>query len=217
MANVIHMTSSSSGKKQRKKLAKQEAKLMLKVEQARKNVQKAQGKAAKAQTRLDDSQKRLQTVEEKLSALRTSSWEQQAGTNDNLSQNNGAGTATHQGEQSSANETYVGGAVDSERAVTPDEARQDVLQGEGQEQSQEHAVATDMAQAQDQGEVSVPDIHEPNQNPDEEEDRALPDTPQPEELPDQHASVPPDSQPYTIIAQDEALTDDTEPYSSTQP
>ena len=167
MANVIHMTPLGEGKKQRKKLAKQEAKLMLKVEQARKGVQKAQGKATKAQTRLDDSQKRLQTVEEKLNALRTSSWEQQAGTNDK------------------------------------------------QEQSQEHAVATDIAQGQ--GEMGVPDMHEPNQNPDEEEDRALPETPQPAELPDQHAPVPPDSQPYTIVAQDEALTDETEPHSSTQP
>lgn len=226
MANVIHMPSpSTGGKKQRKKLVKQEAKLMLKAEQARKDVQKAQGKVTKAQSQLDDSQKRLQAVEEKLAALRTSSWEQQADTNDNqpAQQDNGNATSTkttqqtQQGEQLPANGTYVGGAVDSERATTPGEAREDVLQGEGQELSQEHAVATDMAQAQDQGEVSVPDNQEPNQKPDEEEDRALPDTPQPAELPDQHAPVPPDSQPYTIVAQDEALADETEPYSSTQP
>ncbi len=175
MANVIQLnTSSSEGKKARKKLAKQEAKLMLKVEQARKDVQKAQDKATKAQTRLEDRQQRLRAVEEKLSALRTSSWEQQAGTAGN-------GQAQQEG------------------------------------QPQAHAVATDREQAQSGDETNVPNAQEPNQNPDEAEDRVLPETPQPTELPDQHASVPPDSQPYTVVAQDEALTDQAEPYSSTQP
>jgi hypothetical protein len=177
MANVIQLNASSSGgKKARKKLAKQEAKLMLKVEQARKDVQKAQDKATKAQTRLEDRQQRLQAVEEKLSALRTSSWEEQAGTDGN------------------------------QRA-----------QQEEQEQPQAHPASTETEQAEGEGETGVPNAQEPNQNPDEAEDRALPETPQPTELPDQHAPGPPDSQPYTVVAQDEALTEQAEPYSSTQP
>lgn len=175
MANVIQLNASSSGgKKARKKLAKQEAKLMLKVEQARKDVQKAQDKAAKAQTRLEDRQQRLRAVEEKLSALHTSSWEQRVGT---------AGNG----------------------------------QTQQQEQPQADAVATEMEQAQSEDETSVPNAQELNQNPDEAGDRVLPETPQPTEMPDQHASVPPASQPYTVAAQDEALTDQAEPYSSTQP
>jgi chromosome segregation ATPase len=184
MADVIHMPSSSTGgKKQRKKLAKQEARLMLKVEQARKDVQKAQGKVAKAQSQLDDSQKRLQDIEGKLAALRTSPQEQQTSangseqtqevTNQDTTSVTTTGTAQEQGEQGQqgqqlpANETYVGGAEDAERATTPYEAREDVLQAEGQELSQEHAVATDMAQAQDQGVVSVsPDNQDQNQTSD---------------------------------------------------
>jgi hypothetical protein len=248
MANVIHMPSPSTGggKKQRKKLVKQEAKLMLKVEQARKDVQKAQGKVAKAQAQLDDRQKRLQAVEEKLAALHTSDHEQQTGTSGSQQPQQSAQQETQQtaqqetgsvattetaveqegqsqpteqaqqGEQLPLSETYVDGAVDTERARTPGEARGDVLQEEGQELFQEHALATDMAQAQDQGEVSVPsENQEQNQNPGEEERSTQTDqaeTPSSE----QQAPVSSHSPSYLQSADDEPAPDETESYGSTQ-
>ncbi|HLI06915.1 MAG TPA: hypothetical protein VKV40_10135 [Ktedonobacteraceae bacterium] len=239
MANVIHMPSPSTGggKKQRKKLVKQEAKLMLKVEQARKDVQKAQGKVAKAQAQLDNRQKRLQAVEEKLAAFRASDQERQTGTNGSQQPEQSAqqetssatmtGTAeqneptqpTQQGEQGQqlpVGEIYVDGAVDTERARTPGEARSDVLQEEGQELSQEHAVAADMAQAQDQSEVSVPsDNQEQNQHVGAEEGSSQTDqaeTPSSE----QQAPVSSHSQSYLQAGDDETTTGETESYGSTQ-
>ncbi len=240
MANVIHMPGpSAGGKKQRKKLVKQEAKLMLKVEQARKDVQKAQGKVTKAQGRLDDSQKRLQTIEGKLAALRSSSQKQQTDMNGSqqpqqatdqaANQDSVTGTTQEQGEQAQqseqgeqsqqlpANETYVDGAVDTEQARTPDEASDDVMQGEEQELSQEHAVATDMAQAEDQGVVSVPpDTQEPDQNSNGQEDQVQSETQPPTELLDQHVPVSPHSDSYLQADDDDVTTDESEPTGFTQ-
>lgn len=55
--------------KTRKKLAKQEAKLMLRMEQAKKDVQKAEQKSQKAQDVLDIQKKHLQDIEGELSLL----------------------------------------------------------------------------------------------------------------------------------------------------
>ncbi len=64
-------TSASSDEKQkRKEQAKQEAKLMLQAEQAKKDVQKAEQKLAKAQTRLEEARTQQQTLEQKLAELR---------------------------------------------------------------------------------------------------------------------------------------------------
>ncbi len=67
---------SDDTKKQRKKQAKREAKMMLKVEQARKDVQKAEQKVAKAQTDLESTKTHLSKLEaqvQELSAPATSS------------------------------------------------------------------------------------------------------------------------------------------------
>ena len=56
--------------KLRIKQAKQEAKLMLKIEQAKQGVQKAQRKVQKAQSRLEDSLTRLRSLEEELMNVR---------------------------------------------------------------------------------------------------------------------------------------------------
>jgi len=58
-------------KKQRKEQAKQEAKLMLKLEQAKGDVQKAEQKLAKAQKGLEEAQTQQYTIQDRLSTLRT--------------------------------------------------------------------------------------------------------------------------------------------------
>ncbi len=59
-------------KRQRKKQAKQEAKIMLKVEQAKKGLKKAQKKLTRAQANLDKSQAQLQKLEEQLQQIHAS-------------------------------------------------------------------------------------------------------------------------------------------------
>lgn len=65
-------TVEDEARKQRKKQARQEAKLMLRVEQARKDVQKAEKKLTKAQANLEASNAQVQTLENKLTQLRSS-------------------------------------------------------------------------------------------------------------------------------------------------
>ncbi|GHO43852.1 hypothetical protein [Ktedonospora formicarum] len=57
-------------KKQRKKLAKREARLMLQVEEARKDVKKSEQKAAKAQKRLEEYKQALYNLELQLRQIR---------------------------------------------------------------------------------------------------------------------------------------------------
>jgi len=71
-------TVQDEARKQRKKQAKQEAKLMLKVEQARKDVQKAQKKLTKAQANLEASNAQVQMLENKLTQLRSSQQDEQS-------------------------------------------------------------------------------------------------------------------------------------------
>ncbi len=61
----------NSEKKQRKEQAKQEAKLMLKLEQAKGDVEKAEQKLTKAHKSLEEAQTQQHTLEDKLSTLRT--------------------------------------------------------------------------------------------------------------------------------------------------
>ena len=61
-------TSSTNTKKQRNKQAKQEAKVMLKIEAARQDVQKAERKVAKAQAHLEASHAHLRDLETRSSA-----------------------------------------------------------------------------------------------------------------------------------------------------
>ncbi len=59
-------------RKQRKKQARQEARLMLRLEQARKDVQKAEKKLEKAQANLEASSAQVETLENKLTQMRAS-------------------------------------------------------------------------------------------------------------------------------------------------
>ena len=59
--------------KQRKKQAKQQTKMMLKVQEARKDVQKAQMKIAKAQLDHEIASTRLRTFEEQLNQMQDQS------------------------------------------------------------------------------------------------------------------------------------------------
>ena len=69
-------TSSPDGtKKQRKKQAKQEAKTMLKLEQAKKNEQKAEKKITKMQERLETFRMRIHKFEAKLNEIRSPHYE----------------------------------------------------------------------------------------------------------------------------------------------
>src|SRR5438067_13012578 len=67
------VTSSPNGtKKQRKKQARQEAKAMLKLEQAKKNEQKAVKKVNKAQEQLDARRTQIHKIEARLAEMRSS-------------------------------------------------------------------------------------------------------------------------------------------------
>ena len=73
MAQILEDTqaiSTQQSKKERKKQAKREAKLMLKVEKGQKEVKKAERKVSKAQADLETSKGRLHKSEEKLTGLR---------------------------------------------------------------------------------------------------------------------------------------------------
>ena len=249
--------STGGGRRQSKKQAKREAKLMLKVEQAKQDVERSERKVSKAQAQLDDSRKQLHDLEEKLAALHAPQQQQtseqhwsaqmQPGNNQDNTDSNPlmAGQQGQQeqwGEQLPSDETYVGDAVDTERATTPSRAESDVRQSEEQERSQTDAVARDMVQAEDQGVVSMPpDNQEQGSNQGEsqmhgqhsntffesrsdEEDQAStskdaeehPHPAEPPESPEQDAPVPADEQPYTIMEEDKAASSEREPYSSTQ-
>lgn len=72
-------TPQDEARKQRKKQARQEAKLMLKLEQSRKGVQKAERKLTKAQSNLETSNAQLHTLENKLTQMRSSNQEARNG------------------------------------------------------------------------------------------------------------------------------------------
>ncbi len=61
--------------KRRKKQAKQEAKLMLNIEETNKDLKKAQKKQSKAEARLEKQSTALHTLEAKLEELRSQSLE----------------------------------------------------------------------------------------------------------------------------------------------
>lgn len=61
----------NEARRQRKKQARREAKIMLKIERAKKDVQKAQKKLTQAQSNLDADQTHLDDLEAKLQQLRT--------------------------------------------------------------------------------------------------------------------------------------------------
>jgi len=65
-------TQQKTDRQGRKKQAKREAKLMLKIEQAKKDVQKAEQKVARAQTNLEESRTQLRDLEQKLNEARAS-------------------------------------------------------------------------------------------------------------------------------------------------
>ncbi|HEX6557768.1 MAG TPA: hypothetical protein VF026_33700 [Ktedonobacteraceae bacterium] len=71
MNNQTATSSPNGTKKQRKKQAKQEAKAMLKLEQAKKNEQKAAKKVTKAQAQLEAYRTEIHTIEARLAEIRT--------------------------------------------------------------------------------------------------------------------------------------------------
>jgi hypothetical protein len=70
MAKPLTSDTNQQNAGKRKKRAKQEAKAMLKVEQAKKDVQRAEQRVAKAQTRLEESRTRLHELEQNLNQTR---------------------------------------------------------------------------------------------------------------------------------------------------
>ncbi len=74
-----HDAAQADEKTQRKEQAKQEAKLMLKIEEARQDVNKAEQKLAKAQVKLAEAQARQQELEDKLDKLHATQHESHNG------------------------------------------------------------------------------------------------------------------------------------------
>ncbi|HZR40324.1 MAG TPA: hypothetical protein VFB12_09430 [Ktedonobacteraceae bacterium] len=119
-------------KKQRKKQAKREAKLMLKIEQAKKSVHKAEQKAAKAQANLEDRRTYLHDLEGKLAQAH------QQEPHDNMA--NGAepqlqdNAVEQQQEQFAAPEEVAGAPEPSAATIYPSpppvEGRSDVFQAQ---------------------------------------------------------------------------------------
>jgi hypothetical protein len=147
-----------------------ETDLLVKLRQAQEDVRRAEDQVAQAQGQLDDSRQRLNSLQAQLQAMNNEPGAvQQMNRQSNQSGQPGQAVA-NQGQNATnaaglpPNETYVGDAVDTELATTPERARYDVLQNESQEINQEHAVARDMVEAEDQGVVSVPPENADQQN-----------------------------------------------------
>src|SRR5712692_7906025 len=70
MSREATSSSSNGSKKERKKLARQEAKTMLKLAQAKKDEQKAEKMLAKVQAQLEASRTHIHTIEGKLAEMR---------------------------------------------------------------------------------------------------------------------------------------------------
>jgi|SRR5579859_1378609 len=112
---------SQDAKKQHKKLAKKEAKLMLKVEEAKKAVQKAESKVAKAQTTLHGHNTALHKLEDQLTHLRSSQQEPSAETGDTASSAQPAlqdlsSPQAEQDDHSNQNGSHSNGAYDANSA-----------------------------------------------------------------------------------------------------
>lgn len=155
---------------QQQEWVNRETDLLMKLRQAQDNVRRAEDQVAQARAQLDDSREQLNAIQAQLDAMNNEPGAvQQMNTQPNQSGQAGQ-AAPAQGQNPTnpgglpPNETYVGGAVDTERATTPYRARYDVLQNESQELYQEDAVARDMVQAEDQGIVSVPPENADQQN-----------------------------------------------------
>lgn len=157
---------------QQQEWVNRETDLLMKFRQVQDNVRRAEDQLAHAQAQLDDSRMQLNSIRSQLDAMNEEPGAvRQMHTQPNQGGQTGQAAPTQgQGQNPTnpgglpANETYVGGAVDTERATTPYRARYDVLQNESKELYQEHAVARDMVQAEDQGVVSVPPENADQQN-----------------------------------------------------
>ena len=129
--------SQGQGKKQRNKQAKREAKMMLKLEQAKQDVQKAEQKVAKAQTRLEARRTHLRTLENQMAEMHSAHQESEVSTPD-------AGFDNQQGQPEAAGETndtawqetssYDGHSTSiptaQEESSPPAEGRTDIGDGE---------------------------------------------------------------------------------------
>ena len=113
------VTSSPNGtKKQRKKQARQEAKAMLKLEQAKKNEQKAAKKATKAQAQLEAYRMQIHKIEARLAEIRTPHYDEPAQDTQGVSQN---GQEISQG----SSEHYATMSHSSDNETTSSSERED--------------------------------------------------------------------------------------------
>src|ERR1700730_3607171 len=94
MSREVTSSSPNGSKKERKKLARQEAKTMLKLAQAKKDEQKAEKKLAKAQAQLEASRTHIHTIEGKLVEMRNANDQPEAEASDT-----GLNGQSEQGEQ----------------------------------------------------------------------------------------------------------------------
>ncbi|HAG98526.1 MAG TPA: hypothetical protein DCL75_06630 [Ktedonobacter sp.] len=142
-----NVTSSPNGaKKQRKKQARQEAKAMLKLEQAKKNEQKAVKKVSTAQEQLDARRTRIHKIEARLAEMRSSHDETNApetSQNGQVHQPDTANTLSSASEQdsspsSSENHASTSSSQDNEEASSP--------QGEDGESAHEQETASPEAE-----------------------------------------------------------------------
>ncbi len=131
--------SQGQGKKQRNKQAKREAKMMLKLEQARQNVEKAEQKVAKAQARLEARRTHLHTLENQMTEMRSAHQESEASTPDTgfdnqQGQPEAAGEASDTAWQETS--SYDGHALPvptaQEESLPPAEGRTDIGEGEAE-------------------------------------------------------------------------------------
>lgn len=117
--NSADPTIEVNDQKKRKKQAKQEAKMMLEIEEAKSSIQRAEKKLAKAQATLEARNTHLRTLEAELSEFRTSHEETEVSAPD-------AGFDHQAGQPEPGEETVVNAQIgdseqQSEQPVSKDE------------------------------------------------------------------------------------------------
>ena len=173
-------TASDETKKQRKKLAKREAKMMLKVEQARKDVQKAERKVAQTQAELEATKTHLSKLEAHVQELSTPSTSSST-TTKKAKSSKSAKSAAAQAQEASA-QTNSGNhkkaatdtAVEATTPVTADETNKATFATPMSEPEQPALLSPDVAHT-DTAQVSTeaqstPMMEENSESADEPED-----------------------------------------------
>ena len=120
-------SSSNGNKKQRKKQARQEAKTMLKLEQAKKDEQKAEKRFAKAQAELEVRRTNTRNIEAKLAEGRNSQHKSEVDVSATGSDGQGEQPGTEESSQGDTdNSAHISTPTNQVTSLPPAEGRTDI-------------------------------------------------------------------------------------------